>query len=119
MQLKEALGYAAYITFLTFLPNAVNVVTLFVGESMQEVTAGQWWPGASFPQMYGHHCCETLGLEGNMCAGGNLVLDDRMSPGSLVSFMLYVTSLNGALQVDLKHPWTVVQSELPIFSANV
>lgn len=27
------------------------------------------------------------------------MLDDRMSAGSLVSFMLYVTSLNGALQV--------------------
>ncbi|CAL5221232.1 g3384 [Coccomyxa viridis] len=58
--LKEALGYAAYIMFTTFLPNAVNVITLFVG--------------------------------------GNLVLQDRMSAGSLVSFMLYVTSLNGALQ---------------------
>lgn len=40
-------------------------------------------------------------LESNFCAGGNLVLQDRMSAGSLVSFMLYVTSLNGALQVDL------------------
>ena len=27
------------------------------------------------------------------------MLDERMSAGSLVSFMLYVTSLNGALQV--------------------
>ena len=27
------------------------------------------------------------------------MLDGRMSAGSLVSFMLYVTSLNGALQV--------------------
>ena len=32
VQLKEALGYAAYITCTTFLPNAVNVVTLFYGE---------------------------------------------------------------------------------------
>ena len=31
VQLKEALGYAAYITCTTFLPNAVNVVTLFYG----------------------------------------------------------------------------------------
>ena len=37
-------------------------------------------------------------------AGGNLVLDGRMSAGSLVSFMLYVTSLNGALQARHSHP---------------
>ena len=32
-------------------------------------------------------------------AGGNLVLNDMMSAGALVSFMLYVASLNGAFQV--------------------
>ncbi len=37
LQLKEALGYAAYIMFTTFLPNAVNVITLFVGESTQHL----------------------------------------------------------------------------------
>ena len=35
LQLKEALGYAAYIAFLTFFPNVVNVITLFVGEYTQ------------------------------------------------------------------------------------
>ena len=59
-QLKEAAAYGSYMLFTVFLPNAVNVVTLYYG--------------------------------------GNLVLDDRMSAGSLVSFMLYVASLNGAFQ---------------------
>ena len=60
LQLKEAAAYGSYMLFTVFLPNAVNVVTLFYG--------------------------------------GTLVLDDRMSAGSLVSFMLYVASLNGAFQ---------------------
>ena len=55
----------------TFLPNAVNVVTLYYG--------------------------------------GNLVLEHRMSAGSLVSFMLYVASLNGAFQVQ-----TCTFSALPL-----
>ncbi len=37
-------------------------------------------------------------------AGGNLVLNDMMSAGALVSFMLYVASLNGAFQVRKKNP---------------
>lgn len=59
-QLKEAAAYGSYMLFTVFLPNAVNVVTLYYG--------------------------------------GTLVLDDRMSAGALVSFMLYVASLNGAFQ---------------------
>ena len=65
-QLKEAAAYGSYMLFTVFLPNAVNVVTLFYG--------------------------------------GNLVLDDRMSAGSLVSFMLYVASLNGAFQARARPP---------------
>ncbi|CAL8468414.1 g7954 [Coccomyxa elongata] len=60
LQLKEALAYGSYMICTTFLPNAVNVVTLYYG--------------------------------------GNLVLNDMMSAGALVSFMLYVASLNGAFQ---------------------
>lgn len=37
-------------------------------------------------------------------AGGNLVLNDMMSAGALVSFMLYVASLNGAFQVRQNSP---------------
>ena len=62
LQLKEALAYGCYMVCTTFLPQAVNVVTLFYG--------------------------------------GNLVLDERMSAGALVSFMLYVASLNGAFQAS-------------------
>lgn len=35
--MKEALGYAAYITCTTFLPNAVNVVTLFYGAPPHDI----------------------------------------------------------------------------------
>lgn len=31
MQLKEALAYGTYMICTTFLPNAVNVVTLYYG----------------------------------------------------------------------------------------
>ena len=65
-QLKEALAYGCYMVCTTFLPQAVNVVTLFYG--------------------------------------GSLVLDGRMSAGALVSFMLYVASLNGAFQAGRPLP---------------
>ena len=109
LQLKEALGYAAYIMFTTFLPNAVNVITLFVGESTQHlplvadalmllVLTAMFITGSAEVPL------SIYRLQINVYAGGNLVLEDRMSAGSLVSFMLYVTSLNGALQVDPRAP---------------
>lgn len=33
LQLKEALAYGSYMICTTFLPNAVNVVTLYYGTS--------------------------------------------------------------------------------------
>ena len=44
----------------------------------------------------GRHRCDSVSWA---CAGGNLVLDDRMSAGALVSFMLYQESLSSAFQV--------------------
>ena len=58
LQLKEALGYAAYISCTTFLPNAVNVITLFVGESPQDFIAGHYLVCCLLPFALhcGHHC---------------------------------------------------------------
>jgi hypothetical protein len=58
-------------------------------------------------QEMAHSPSDTLHLTfNNAVAGGNLVLDDMMSAGALVSFMLYVASLNGAFQVSqLKFPY--------------
>ena len=97
VQLKEALGYAAYITCTTFLPNAVNVVTLFYG-ALSLVEAFAVYVRAMHRTQRLSPCI-ACGPRTAVHAGGNLVLDERMSAGSLVSFMLYVTSLNGALQV--------------------
>lgn len=64
VQLKEALGYAAYITCTTFLPNAVNVVTLFYGApSLAEAFAARALAMALASQMcllyrvWAKECC--------------------------------------------------------------
>ncbi len=43
LQLKEALAYGSYMICTTFLPNAVNVVTLYYGEPSFNCLSKKLW----------------------------------------------------------------------------
>ena len=82
---KEAIAYAAYAFLFTFLPSAVSASVLFYGMMMMNI---------KLENTFLTFCSHIYGLH----PGGTLVLGGKMSPGALVSFMLYQQSLSGAFQ---------------------
>jgi hypothetical protein len=117
IQKKEALAYSLYATTSVFLPNLVAAVVLFYGGSLV-LSGGQLWAGCGslgWPRCFAagcakldRRCCGLAGAErralpqllsSRACPPCHNHLDHpagHMSPGALVSFMLYQQSLSSA-----------------------